>query len=317
MNNDKTFNVTNTANRNVPAALTDRGCARELNEDRYAAIDSPTGVAWVVCDGMGGVQGGDLAAQLAVEAIKSSLEAGTYESLENALVTSIEEANRKIVLRRQNPAFVNMGTTIVSVIFSEREYFFAHAGDSRAYLIRGKEIQQLTTDHSYVQQLVEEGKITSEEALSHPQAHVLTRCVGADPNLKLDVKRLWRWNSEKGSDVILLCSDGLYSLISDSELVEHVGKYSPHECCVKLTELAKSRGGFDNITVAVLPVDGQLLERKPDDHKVGSSLQNKVKFKRQKNSVHFGLRSLLVLVCGLIGAAGTLCLMLMKYISEL
>ena len=163
----------------VPAAITDVGCERETNEDRYAVIDSPMGKVWLVCDGMGGCLGGELAAQLAIDAIRRGLESREFASTSEALLAAVEEANRVIVLRRQNPAFSGMGTTVVAAMICGDEVVIAHAGDSRAYLVRDKEIQQLTVDHTYVQDLVERGQISDEEALSHPQAHVLTRCLGA------------------------------------------------------------------------------------------------------------------------------------------
>ncbi|MFN8391724.1 MAG: Stp1/IreP family PP2C-type Ser/Thr phosphatase [Bdellovibrionota bacterium] len=247
---------------NIPAAITDIGCEREINEDRYAVIDSPSGRAWVVCDGMGGALGGELAAQLAIDAIRRALETGDYENGAEALRVSIEEANRVIVLRRQNPAFSGMGTTVVGAIINGDEVVITHAGDSRAYLIRDGVLQQLTTDHTYVQDLVERGAITPEEALSHPQSHVLTRCLGAEPRLQLDAQEFWIWEvgENEPEDKLVLCSDGLYSLVSDTEIADHVSKASPQEACVQLIELAKSRGGYDNITLAVLPLGGQLRE---------------------------------------------------------
>ena len=138
----------------VPAAMTDAGCERELNEDRYAVVESPSGIAWIVCDGMGGTGGGDLAAQLAIDAIRRDLENFGARPVELALRSAIYEANRIIVLRRQNPAFSQMGTTIVAAMFQGPEVLLSHLGDSRAYLVRGRASQQLTIDHTYVQDLV-------------------------------------------------------------------------------------------------------------------------------------------------------------------
>ncbi len=246
----------------IPAAITDIGCEREINEDRYAVIDSPAGRAWIVCDGMGGSLGGELAAQLAIDAIRRALESRDFDNGEDALRFAIEEANRVIVLRRQNPAFSSMGTTVLGALVQGDEVVITHAGDSRAYLIRDGEIQQLTVDHTYVQELVDRGAIDAEEALSHPQSHVLTRCLGSEPRLDLDAQSFWIWDVAEGEpeDKLLLCSDGLYSLVSDKEIADIVSSVSPQESCVRLVELAKSRGGFDNITLAVLPLGGQLHE---------------------------------------------------------
>ncbi len=249
----------------VPAAITDTGCERELNEDRYAVIESSSGLAWIVCDGMGGAMGGELAAQLAIDAIRRDLENLPARPVEVALKAAILEANRVIVLRRQNPAFSGMGTTVVAVMFNGSEVSIAHAGDSRAYLIRDAAIQQLTTDHTYVQDLVDKGKIGAEDAMSHPQAHVLTRCIGSEPGLEIDVDKLWIWDAVGADpiDYILLCSDGLYSLVSDGEMANIVSSSSPQRACVQLVELAKSRGGYDNITVSIIPIGGQLKNELP------------------------------------------------------
>lgn len=249
----------------IPAAITDTGCERELNEDRYAVIESASGVAWLVCDGMGGQTGGELAAQLAIDAVRRDLEKYPTRPADVALKSAMLEANRIVVLRRQNPAFANMGTTVVAAMFDGVELIVANIGDSRAYLVRDGAIQQLTTDHTLVQQLVDRGEIKPEEALSHPKAHVLTRCVGAEPGIDIDLRRYWIWdaNAEESSDSLVLCSDGLYSLVSDTEIAAIVTRNSPQGACVKLVELSKARGGYDNITIAIVPLGGQLRQTPP------------------------------------------------------
>lgn len=249
----------------VPAAITDTGCERELNEDRYAVIESESGLAWLVCDGMGGQTGGELAAQLAIDAIRRDLENLPPRPPELALKSSFSEANRVIVLRRQNQAFAEMGTTIVGVLFNEAEVAIAHVGDSRAYLVRDGAIQQLTIDHTYVQQLVDTGQIRPEEALSHPQAHILTRCIGAEPRMEIDVSKFWLWqvDAEEPRDHMVLCSDGLYSLVSEGEIANMLMQETPQRACARLVELAKDRGGFDNITLAIIPLEGQLRKEPP------------------------------------------------------
>lgn len=255
-------------NHSVPAAITDTGCERELNEDRYAVVESPSGLAWLVCDGMGGTTGGELAAQLAIDAIRRDLENLPQRSADSALRSAILEANRVIVLRRQNQAFAEMGTTIVALMFSGAEVVVGHVGDSRAYLIRDGAIQQLTTDHTLVQDLVDRGQIRAEDALSHPQAHILTRAIGSEPGLAVDVQRFWVWQVGDGEPVdhLILCSDGLYSLVSEGEIANIVSQHAPQSACVKLVEMARARGGFDNITVAVVPLAGQLRQEAPDGY---------------------------------------------------
>lgn len=257
----------------LPAAITDTGCERKVNEDRYAYIETPYGELWLVCDGMGGVSGGELAAQLAIDAIRrevdQSLEEGGATS-DILLKTAIEEANRVIVLRRQNKMFAQMGTTIVGALFNGDQISIAHVGDSRAYLVRNRKIEQLTNDHTFVQELVDNGKITIEEALNHPQSHVLTRAIGSEAKVDVAVQDLWIWDAPAGEnfDKLVLCSDGLYSHVSDDELCKAVAEKSPQRACADLVELAKSRGGFDNITVCIIPILGQLKRARPEEQQV-------------------------------------------------
>ncbi|MBP9838473.1 MAG: serine/threonine-protein phosphatase [Proteobacteria bacterium] len=308
--------MTSVQNKNkeesIPAAITDIGCEREINEDRYAVVDSPLGQAWIVCDGMGGVLGGELAAQLAIDAIRRALENGDYENSKEALRTAVEEANRIIVLRRQNPAFGSMGTTVVAVIINDEEVVITHAGDSRAYLLTEGQVAHLTKDHTYVQEMVERGEITPEEAMDHPQSHVLVKCLGAEPRLGLDFKNLWLWPLAEGQkeDKIILCSDGLYSLVTDDEIAEITTNFTPQEACVKLVEMAKDRGGFDNITLSILPLNGRL---KDQELPVDSSLR-KVKSKSRYYSPYakdkeekmpLGKRILLFSLFILLGAVVT------------
>ncbi len=252
----------------MPAAITDTGCERELNEDRYAVIECRSGVAWVVADGLGGVSGGELAAQLAIDAMRRFLESQPIGDVDLALRSAVMEANRILVLRRQNPLFAGMGTTVVGVMFRGSQMSLTHAGDSRAYLVRDGDIQTLTKDHTLVQEMVARGELSVEEALRHPQAHVLTRCLGAEPGLKLDVSKFWihSQEEERSKDSIVLASDGLYSLVSDAELATIVTDLEPQRACVHLVELAKSRGGYDNITVVVIPVNGIIREHPPEGH---------------------------------------------------
>jgi PPM family protein phosphatase len=251
----------------IPAALTDSGCEREFNEDRYAVIDSPSGLVWLVCDGMGGVTGGELAAQLAIETIRRDLERKPLRTAIEALESAIVEANRVIILRRQNELFSGMGTTLVGAIFQGPEVVLSHIGDSRAYLVSNKEkIRQLTVDHTYVQELVNSNKLAPEEALTHPQSHILTKCIGAEPGLEVEIQRYWIWPTEPGEkqEHLIFVTDGLYTLVDETEIVSIVSSEPPEEACVKLVELAKDRGGYDNITIAIIPLGGALKSEKPE-----------------------------------------------------
>jgi PPM family protein phosphatase len=249
----------------IPAAITDTGCERDLNEDRYCVVECKSGLAWIVCDGMGGVTGGELAAQLAIDAMRRDLMANQVQPSDVAVSSALSEANRVIVLRRQNQAFAGMGTTAVVAFFQGPEVAISHVGDSRAYLVRGGVMQQLTVDHTYVQGLVDKGEINIQEALAHPDAHILTRCIGSQPGLDLEIVKLWLWpvDDEEPLDKLVLVTDGLYTLIDDQEIALLVDREDAQTACAKLVELAKARGGYDNITVAIIPLDGQLRSEMP------------------------------------------------------
>ena len=245
----------------VHAALTDVGLERAINEDRCALIATSHGVCHLVLDGMGGVDGGDFAAQLSVDAVQRCLFAQHREPVE-AIKNAFEDANRTIMLRRQNRKFSEMGTTIVGVIIEGSSVAVAHVGDSRAYLVSGDSITQLTVDHTYVQQLVERNEITREEALPHPQSHILTQCLGSSPDLRVEASQYWIWPLEEGgqTDFIVLCTDGLYSMVAEEEISSLVTCLTPRKACEELIKAANSRGGFDNITVSIIPLNGYLRD---------------------------------------------------------
>ncbi|HMO02356.1 MAG TPA: protein phosphatase 2C domain-containing protein [Oligoflexia bacterium] len=288
----------------LPAAITDTGVERQLNEDRYGVITSPAGTAWLVCDGMGGVSGGELAAQLALDAIRRELENSPARPCDVALASSIREANRVIVLRRQNKLFSGMGTTVSAVMFNGSQLAIASVGDSRIYLVRDGAIQQLSVDHTYVQELVDQGKIKAEDALAHPQAHVLTKCLGSEVALDVDVKKYWIWPADQSgvTDFIVLCTDGLYSLVTEGEIANCVSALAPAEACSKLVELSRARGGFDNITIAIVPVGG-VIRNDPLPASIAESDSAEGELKRSVNVVSRDWLKMLILVGVLSGLA--------------
>lgn len=256
------------------SCFTDVGCERTLNEDRVETIRDSSAVTWLVCDGMGGAAGGEFAAQLAVDAMARFIKQSSQnEPNIDVLGAAFREANRIILLRRKNPEFQGMGTTAVAMRFDGREAVILSIGDSRAYLVRDGAVQQLTVDDTYVQSLVDEGKLMAEDALSHPEAHVLTRCLGSEPSPNVHSQRLWLWPADVGgeTDAVVLCSDGLYSLVPDIEIGSIVSSLSPRDAGAKLIELARERGGYDNISVAVIRVPGVLRTSQPsEDSKISA-----------------------------------------------
>jgi serine/threonine protein phosphatase PrpC len=246
----------------VPAAATDIGLERSVNEDKFATICTTTGECFVVLDGMGGAEGGEFAAQISVDAMRRALSGNLEGDVVETLKGSIEEANRTIVLRRQSKRFKEMGTTVVAALIEDSSVAISHVGDSRAYLVREQAIEQLTVDHTFVQHLVDLNQISRDEALPHPQSHILTQCLGSSPDLIVEVGRYWIWPLRKGeaTDYLVLCTDGLYSMVSDEEIFTIVTSLPPHEACAELIKLANGRGGFDNITVSIVPLHGHLRE---------------------------------------------------------
>jgi protein phosphatase len=221
-----------------------------MNEDRYAL--APDLGLYLVADGMGGHTAGQVASEMAAEAALRAVRTlqGASASLAEKLRYAVTSANREIYQTgRQQPELAGMGTTLVSVLVLEGRAALAHVGDSRAYLVRGGRIRQLTDDHSVVGELLRRREISEDAAREHPHRHVLTRALGVRPVVEPDLAEL----SPEPDDVFVLCSDGLTVHVEDDEIAEHVvGAADPDACVEGLVDLANSRGGDDNITVLVL-----------------------------------------------------------------
>lgn len=236
----------------------DIGRERKVNEDR-CFFDADRGL-FIVADGVGGYRAGETASEIAIETILRSLfpadEAAVHErggSISDAIKRSIGEANEAIyTAASQNPELHGMGTTIVVALQSDSELYIAHVGDSRAYLIRDDLIRQLTEDHSYVAELVRAGKITPQEARRHHLRNVITRCLGTEPQVEVDIQAV----RLASGDYVVLCTDGLSEMVSDGlikNVVLDVGE--PAKACRQLVDLANELGGTDNITVIVVHFD--------------------------------------------------------------
>src|SRR5689334_6901136 len=188
---------------------TDTGRQRRENEDS-AFARSPL---FVVADGMGGAQAGEVASRMAIEAFQRELRPDG--SPEERLADRAQDANRKIYeISRAEHERAGMGTTLTAVYLDEADLAIAHVGDSRAYLFRDGKLTRLTQDHSLVEALVRAGKLTEEQAAEHPQRSVITRALGVEPELQVDT----RTYPARAGDVVLLCSDGLTSMISEEEI---------------------------------------------------------------------------------------------------
>ncbi len=233
-------------------SLTDVGKVREINQD-YLATHPAHGL-FIVADGMGGHLAGEKASQGAVEAITRSLSAEAIAEADGTLIDLIQEAlqvaNREIVQASlQDSSMRGMGTTATLAVTVSDKVYVGHIGDSRAYHIRGEEINQITEDHSVVAQLLRARAITPAEAQRHPYRNVITRCLGMQMEVEADTFEV-DWIP---GDQILLCSDGLSGLVSDEEMGQIANESpEPQEACDRLVALAMERGGYDNITVVIL-----------------------------------------------------------------
>jgi PPM family protein phosphatase len=226
---------------------TDTGRQRRDNEDS-AFARAPV---FVVADGMGGAQAGEVASRIAVEAFEQGLpDSG---SPEERLATRVREANAQIYERsRADRGRAGMGTTLTAAYVDDTHVAIAHVGDSRAYLFRDGTLQRLTQDHSLVDELVRRGKLTEEQAAEHPQRSIITRALGPEPDVEVDT---WTYPARAG-DVILLCSDGLTSMISEERVRAILAEHDNlDEAGDELIREANEAGGRDNITVVLFRLE--------------------------------------------------------------
>jgi PPM family protein phosphatase len=230
-------------------AGTDTGRQRRANEDSHLA----RAPLFVVADGMGGAQAGEVASRIAVESFEGGLH-GAGEP-EEALAQLAREANARIhELSHSHAEQAGMGTTLTAFYVGDREVSIAHVGDSRAYRLRGAELTRLTDDHSLVDELLRQGRLTPEEALEHPQRSVITRALGPEGFVEVDTRSY----SAHDGDVYLLCSDGLTTMVPEQRLAELLLAYAPkslRDAGEALIAAANEAGGRDNITVLLLRVE--------------------------------------------------------------
>jgi PPM family protein phosphatase len=240
------------------ASLTDVGLQRANNEDSnlYWEPDSEEdfrrkGRLAVVADGMGGYEGGQEASRLAVESVRHVYDRDFHDDPQRALIAGLESAHANIHRYAvEHPEFRGMGTTCTAISIVEDRLYFAHIGDSRLYLVREEKISRLTRDHSYVGRLVESGILRSEDAESHPQRHILTAALGSGREVTPYVPD--EPIPLASDDILILCTDGLWSLIHESELAAVSTAYPPAEACARLIQMALERNAPDNITVVIL-----------------------------------------------------------------
>ena len=238
----------------LAAGRTDVGQVREGNEDALLIRDG----LFAVADGMGGHLAGEVASATALELLENALDGRVFQDSEAAraaLSDTVVEANQRVSsLAEENPEYRGMGTTLTAAMVEGRRVHIAHVGDSRAYLLRNGQFQQLTDDHTLVQHLVDEGQITAAEAESHPQRSIITRAIGVAEEVEVDTFTV----DLRPGDQLLLCSDGLTGVVEDSDIAERLREdASPQDVVDGLVGLANDAGGPDNITVVLLRYDDE------------------------------------------------------------
>lgn len=236
-------------------AKTDKGKIRESNQDAYAVGELPGEVAWaVVCDGMGGAAGGNIASKLAVKVISDKITSCYNEkmrdsSIKNLLDSAITAANIEVYdMADSHSELKGMGTTVVCAVVKQDTVYIAHAGDSRAYVAGEEGVVQLTTDHSFVQDLVDRGKITAEEAEHHPNKNLITRAVGVDKRIEVDFDQF----DLNENETLILCTDGLSNYVSTDDILNDVKDGQYYAFADRLVKRANNNGGGDNITVVAI-----------------------------------------------------------------
>ena len=232
---------------------TDVGCIRDHNEDSLVV----TPPLFAVADGMGGHAAGEVASEIAVQVLTE--QAPKHPDAE-ALGRAVEAANREVITAAHDGrGREGMGTTMTAAMLEGERLVIAQVGDSRAYLLHQGKLQQLTRDHSLMQDMIDAGQLTPEEARVHPNRSIITRALGSNPHTQPD---LFEINVETG-DRLLLCSDGLSSMIEDSQIEQVMDQTpDPQRCAARLVNEAVAAGGFDNITVIVVDVTGFAEQRR-------------------------------------------------------
>lgn len=234
---------------------TDIGKIRQANEDGYDFGSFDDGTSWaVVCDGMGGVRGGQIASSLVTEMVSDKIRKCYNKlmpvySFENIFLSTITTAN-VIVNDRSftDTEFQGMGTTIVAAIVKDTQACIAHVGDSRVYKLNSAGITQLTKDHSLAQEMLDSGQITKEEFENYPKKNIITRALGIDEKVEID----FDFTDVAEGDLLLLCTDGLSGLLSDEEIYNIYRNTDFELLCDEYIKAANEKGGYDNITAVVM-----------------------------------------------------------------
>jgi len=246
------------------AGCTDVGRERDHQEDAFDVPGGPLspeaydrGVLLIVADGVGGARAGEEASRLAVEVTRRTFAEQWSPDVRYTLESAVAQANAAVYSRGREEAYSGMGTTIVCAVLYRGRLYVAHVGDSRLYRLRGDRLEQLTVDHSWVQDQVNRGVLTEEQARNHPKRHVVSRSLGARATVEVEIGQF----DLRDGDAILLCSDGLYEMVDDRTIAGVMAQHSPSQACTRLIALANGAGGTDNITavLATVGLRGELV----------------------------------------------------------
>lgn len=244
---------------------TNKGLMRENNEDSLIVEEFQNYSLFAVADGMGGHKAGEVASSIAIEGIRNYfVEIVNKEEFlpPSFIIESVNLCNDKIREESlKNEEYSGMGTTIAMAVIDKKQniIYIGNVGDSRAYLLRSDEIKQITTDHTYVNELLKDGKITSEEAKTHPKRNVITRALGSEEFVHADIFEIDLYEN----DILLLCTDGLTTHVSDNEMLEIIKDYGTNKSVQELIKLANDNGGTDNITIIIVDniIRGETYDR--------------------------------------------------------
>lgn len=240
-------------------ACSHTGNIRDTNQDSYFINENDNFPVFVVADGMGGHNGGEIASRITVDVIKNNTDI-YYEKLIKGKLPipgfirkTLELCNEEIYnASNENKIYKGMGTTVTMGCIFEGKLYIGHIGDSRAYIFRDNDIRQITKDHSLVAQLVNNGTITEEEAVNHPQRNIITRALGTDADVKIDI---YDYDLFK-DDIILLCTDGLTNMVNETEILHAINDSEDvQSICDTLINHANDNGGHDNSTVLIIKID--------------------------------------------------------------
>ena len=250
-------------------AVTHTGNVRDLNEDDYFIAPDPIslkgatskGDAWsiaMVADGMGGHEAGDLASHAIVDHVRSIGIPTSAPDLRARFEDRVNRANEAILALSRDKNGATIGSTLAALLTYERQYACIWSGDSRVYRVRGEHISQISRDHTEVQQLLDRGSITPEEAETWPRKNVITQAIGVSSPAQLEIEQGY----VEGHDSFVVCSDGLTGHVSDEEILERVLQGAPQEACQDLLDLTLARGAVDNVTIIVvrcIPIEKQTV----------------------------------------------------------